>query len=144
MVRKIVKLALPPREWVGRQVDKVLPTALRPVLAPLIRRGGPGRCYEGRPASGGRGGAAQGADRGVSTQSEPMSDDLLDRAETRKDTIQVAVESGATHVGSIMGIVVGAVRDITREVGDWATDVFEIRDAARRARRESGDGDSQL
>jgi hypothetical protein len=73
-----------------------------------------------------------------------MNDDPLDRVETRKDTIQVAVESGATHVGSIMGIVVGAIRDITREVGDWATDVFEIRDAARRGRREGGDGNSQL
>jgi hypothetical protein len=62
--------------------------------------------------------------------------DPLDKLETRKDTIQVAVESGATHVGGIMSIVTGAVREITREVGDWATDMFEIRDAARRARRE--------
>ena len=60
--------------------------------------------------------------------------DTLDRLETHKDTIQVVIESGATHIGSIVGIVVGAVRDVTREVGDWATDVFEIRDAARRAR----------
>jgi hypothetical protein len=67
-------------------------------------------------------------------------EDPLDKLETRKDTIQVAVESGATHVGSIMSIVVGAVREVTREVGDWATDVFEIRDAARRARRGGGDG----
>lgn len=63
--------------------------------------------------------------------------DTLDRLETRKDTIQVVVESGATHVGSIVGIVVGAVRDVTHEVGDWATDVFEIRDAARRARPDT-------
>ena len=63
--------------------------------------------------------------------------DTLDRLETRKDTIQVAVESGATHVGSIVGIVIGAVRDITRELGDWATDVFEMRDAARRAQADS-------
>jgi hypothetical protein len=63
--------------------------------------------------------------------------DTLDRLETRKDTIQVAVESGATHVGSIVGIVLGAVRDVTREVGEWATDVFEIRDAARRARTDA-------
>jgi hypothetical protein len=61
----------------------------------------------------------------------------LDRLETRKDTIQVVIESGATHVGSIVGIVVGAVREVTREVGDWATDVFEIRDAARRARADT-------
>jgi hypothetical protein len=32
-----------------------------------------------------------------------------------------------------MGIVAGAVRDVTREVGDWATDVLEMRDAAKRA-----------
>jgi hypothetical protein len=63
--------------------------------------------------------------------------DTLDKLETRKDTIQVAVESGATHVGGIVGIVVGAVRDITHEVGEWATDMFEIRDAARRARKDA-------
>lgn len=63
--------------------------------------------------------------------------DTLDRLETRKDTIQVVIESGATHVGGIVGIVVGAVRDVTREVGEWATDVFEIRDAARRARTDA-------
>jgi hypothetical protein len=66
--------------------------------------------------------------------------DPLDKLETRKDTIQVAVESGATHVGGIMSIVTGAVRDITREVGEWATDMFEIRDAARRARRDDEGG----
>ena len=63
--------------------------------------------------------------------------DTLGRLETRKDTAQVVIESGATHVGSIVGIVVGAVREVTREVGDWATDIFEIRDAARRARTDS-------
>jgi len=61
----------------------------------------------------------------------------LDRLETGKDTIQVALESGATHVGGIFGIVIGAVRDVTREVGEWATDIFEIRDAARRARADA-------
>jgi hypothetical protein len=63
--------------------------------------------------------------------------DTLDRLETRKDTIQVVVESGATHLGGIFGIVLGAVRDVTREVGDWATDLFEIRDAARRAQADT-------
>jgi hypothetical protein len=63
--------------------------------------------------------------------------DTLGRLETRKDTIQVAIESGATHVGGIVGIVLGAVREVTREVGDWATDMFEIRDAARRAQADS-------
>jgi len=63
----------------------------------------------------------------------------LERLETRKDTLQVAIESGATHVGQIMGIVVGAVRDVTREIGDWASDVFEMRDAAKRAEADRGD-----
>jgi hypothetical protein len=57
----------------------------------------------------------------------------LEKIETRKDVLQVAVESGAAHAGQIMGIVAGAVRDVTRELGDWATDVFEMHDAARRA-----------
>jgi hypothetical protein len=61
----------------------------------------------------------------------------IDRLEARKDTIQVAIESGAVHVGSIAGILTGAVRDVTREVGEWATDMFEIRDAARRARTDA-------
>jgi hypothetical protein len=65
----------------------------------------------------------------------------LDKLERRKDTIQVAVESGATHVGGIMGIVVGAVRDVTREIGEWATDMFEMRDAARRARADAEDAE---
>ena len=65
----------------------------------------------------------------------------LERLETRKDTLQIAIESGATHVGQIMGIVVGAVRDVTRELGDWATDVFEMREAAKRA--EADDGNSE-
>ncbi len=63
--------------------------------------------------------------------------DPLDKLETRKDTVQVAIESGATHVGGIVSIITGAVRDVTREVGEWATDMFEIRDAARRARKDS-------
>jgi hypothetical protein len=67
---------------------------------------------------------------------------MLDDLETRKDTIQVVVESAFHHVGRIAGIVAGAGRDVTREVGEWATDVFEMRDAARRARadREAGTG----
>jgi hypothetical protein len=58
------------------------------------------------------------------------------RWERRKDTAQEVIESGVTHVGQIMGIVVGAVRDVTRELGDFATDVFEMREASRRAAAE--------
>jgi hypothetical protein len=57
----------------------------------------------------------------------------LDKLETRKDVAQAVIESGVDHVGRIMGIVVGAVADVTSEIGGWATDVFELREAARRA-----------
>jgi hypothetical protein len=63
----------------------------------------------------------------------------LERIETRKDTLQVAIESGATHVGQIVGIVAGAVRDVTRELGDWATDIFEMSEAAKRAEADERD-----
>ena len=58
---------------------------------------------------------------------------MLDRLETRKDTVQVAVEGAFHHVGQIAGIVTQAGREITRELGEWATEVFEMREAARRA-----------
>ncbi len=66
-------------------------------------------------------------------------DDLnvpLSKAETRKDDVQVVVESGATHAGRIAGIVSGAVRDVTRELGEFTTELFEMRDASRRAERD--------
>ena len=63
----------------------------------------------------------------------------LEKIETRKDVLQTAIESGATHAGQIMGIVAGAVRDVTRELGDFATDVFEMRDAARRAEADGAE-----
>ncbi len=59
---------------------------------------------------------------------------MLDDLETRKDTVQVAVESAFQHVGRIAGIITGAGREVTREIGDWATELFEMREAARRAR----------
>ena len=70
----------------------------------------------------------------------------LDKLETRKDVAQAVIESGIDHVGRIVGIVVGAVGDVTTEVGSWATDVFELRDAARRAEvdREHGNTDPEL
>lgn len=59
----------------------------------------------------------------------------LGRAEIAKDTFQVLTETTATHVGRIASILTGAVRDVARELGDLASDVFEIREAAERADR---------
>lgn len=58
---------------------------------------------------------------------------MVGRLEIAKDTAQVLTESAAHHVGRIATIVSGAVRDVTRELGDWASDAFEMRDAAKKA-----------
>jgi hypothetical protein len=63
---------------------------------------------------------------------------MVDRFEIGKDTVQVLAESAASHAGRIATIVSGAVREVTREVGDWASDVLEMRDAARRADDDRG------
>ncbi|HET6875902.1 MAG TPA: hypothetical protein VFH38_00070 [Jatrophihabitans sp.] len=60
---------------------------------------------------------------------------MVSRFEIRKDSAQVMVESAATHLGRIATIVTGAVRDLTHEMGEWASDVFEIREAASAAGR---------
>ena len=61
---------------------------------------------------------------------------MVDEFETKKDTAQVVVDSGLDHVGRIMSIVVDAARGITRELGDWATEVFEMREASQRAQAD--------
>jgi len=64
---------------------------------------------------------------------------MVDPIESGKDTVQVLTESAATHIGNIATIITGAVRDIARETGDWLTDLFEMREAARRANADSRD-----
>lgn len=59
--------------------------------------------------------------------------DHISKAEIRKDALQDTVEAAATAVGSVTTIVTTAVRDIARTVGGFATDMFEIRESARRA-----------
>lgn len=58
---------------------------------------------------------------------------MVGKVEAAKDTVQVLTESAASHVGRIATIITGAVRDVAREMGEWATDAFEMRDAAGRA-----------
>lgn len=65
----------------------------------------------------------------------------IGRAEIAKDTVQVLTEATAAHVGRIAMILSGAVRDVARELGELASDVFEMRDAADRAARD-GDGNA--
>ncbi|QYJ05655.1 hypothetical protein KUV85_08240 [Nocardioides panacisoli] len=62
--------------------------------------------------------------------------DRLSRAEIGKDAIQSTAEAAATTVGEVSSIIVGAVRDVATAVGGFATEVFEIREASRRAAEE--------
>jgi hypothetical protein len=59
---------------------------------------------------------------------------VISKVETTKDTVQVLTESAATHVGRIATIITGAVREIAHEMGEWASDAFEMRDAAAKAK----------
>jgi hypothetical protein len=57
----------------------------------------------------------------------------LSKAEIRKDAVQNTVEAAAGAVGQVATILTGAVKDVAGTVGGFATELFEIRDAARRA-----------
>jgi hypothetical protein len=65
----------------------------------------------------------------------PMKDHLS-KAEIRKDAVQGTVEAAAATVGQVTTIITGAVKDVASAVGGFATEVFEIRDSARRASAE--------
>jgi hypothetical protein len=64
---------------------------------------------------------------------------MVGRLEIGKDTLQVLTESAAAHIGRIATIVTGAVREVTHELGEWASDAFEMRDAAGRAESDGID-----
>jgi hypothetical protein len=64
-------------------------------------------------------------------------DDHLSKAEIRKDAVQGAVEAAATTAGEVATILTTAIRDIAGAVGGLATEVFEIRDSARKASAEN-------
>lgn len=66
--------------------------------------------------------------------------DHLSRNEIRKDAVQGTVEAAAGAVGQVASIITTAVKDVAGAVGGFATEVFEIRDSARRAAAEHGEG----
>lgn len=65
--------------------------------------------------------------------------DKLSKAEIRKDAVQDGVEAVTHAVGQGTQIVIGAVSDIAKTVGGLATDLFEIRDASKRASKDLGE-----
>ena len=71
--------------------------------------------------------------------------DRLSRGEIRKDAVQEGFTAATHAVGAVTTIITGAVGDVGRALGGFATELFEIRDSARRASRdhavgEPGDG----
>jgi len=60
-------------------------------------------------------------------------DERLSKAEIRKDAVQNTVEAAAGTVGQVASIITTAVKDVAETVGGFATELFEIRDQARRA-----------
>ena len=67
--------------------------------------------------------------------------DHLSKSEIGKDAIQSTVEAAASTVGQVAVIVTKAVQDIAGAVGGMATELYEIRDAARKASSEHADVD---
>ena len=63
--------------------------------------------------------------------------DHISKAEIRKDALQDTVEATATAVGTVTTIVTTAVRDLARAVGGFASEVFVIRESARRAAEDA-------
>ncbi len=68
--------------------------------------------------------------------SQRPTNDRLSKAEIRKDALQEGVTAASHTVGTVATIVTTAVGDIARAVGGFATEMFEIRDSARRASRD--------
>jgi hypothetical protein len=64
---------------------------------------------------------------------------MVSETESTKDTLQVVTESAAEHVGAIATIITNAVRDIARELGDWVSDVIEMREASEKAKEDNAD-----
>jgi ABC-type transporter Mla subunit MlaD len=63
----------------------------------------------------------------------------LSGAEIGKDAVQSTIEAAAGAVGEVATILTNAVRDVATAVGDFATEVFEIRDASRKAADDAQD-----
>jgi ABC-type transporter Mla subunit MlaD len=65
--------------------------------------------------------------------------DHLSKAEISKDAVQATVEAAAHTVGQVASIITTAVQDVATAIGGFATELYEIRDASRRAAEEHGE-----
>ena len=70
--------------------------------------------------------------------------DEFSKAEIGKDAVQGVVEAAAGTFGQVATILATAVKDVAEVLGGFATEVFEIRDTARRATEDAAtDDDAQ-
>jgi hypothetical protein len=65
--------------------------------------------------------------------------DHLSKSEIGKDAVQSTVEAAAATVGDVAKIITKAVQDVAGAVGGFASEVYEIRDASRKAAEEHED-----
>ena len=65
--------------------------------------------------------------------------DHFSKAEIGKDAVQSTVEAAAHTVGQVASIITRAVQDVAGAVGGFANEVYEIRDASRKAAEEHDD-----
>lgn len=72
-----------------------------------------------------------------------MTTPRLSKLEIRKDVLQTAVEATASTVGEVTTILTGAIRDVASSVGGLATELFELRESARRAAADGDDDTSE-
>ena len=73
--------------------------------------------------------------------SDHRKPDAFSDAEIGKDAIQSTVEAAATTAGQVATILTAAVRDVATALGDFATELFEIREATRKAQDEAQPAD---
>jgi len=62
----------------------------------------------------------------------------LSRREIHKDAIQQSAEAAIATCSHVAAKLFDSVRKITTEVGTFATEIFEIREASRRAGNDEG------
>jgi hypothetical protein len=72
-------------------------------------------------------------------QTDSGNGEKLSGAEIGKDVVQSTVEAAASTVGEVATIITAAVRDVASALGGLATEVFEIREASRKASQDGAD-----
>lgn len=61
----------------------------------------------------------------------------LHRREIAKDVLQQSTEAAITSAGHVTAILFDSARQITHELGAFATEIFEIAEASRRAESDT-------